>query len=86
MRQTAKSALIQNWRSFVTERKDKRGAPIGNERAKKPEGEGKETYIHFRCLSADKGRWVAAAQRNKQTLSEFMHQAANQLADRIFND
>ena len=69
----------------MTERKDKRGAPIGNERAKKAAGEVKETYIHFRCLSSDKGRWVAAAQRNGQTLSEFMHHAASQLADRIFN-
>lgn len=64
----------------MTDGKDKRGAPVGNERAKKAEGAAKESYVHFRCQSGDKGRWVAAAQRRQQSLAQFMHDAANKLA------
>ena len=40
----------------------------------------KDAFLHIRCDSADKQRWVTVARRKKIKLTKFVIEAANALA------
>jgi hypothetical protein len=53
----------------------------GNQNASKDEAEKASSFIHARCLPADKARWVKAAQANGVKLTEWIVSALNEKAD-----
>jgi predicted HicB family RNase H-like nuclease len=47
--------------------------PINNKNAAKPADQRAESFLHIRCRREDKARWVKAAQRERLTLSQYVH-------------
>lgn len=65
--------------------KRKPGAQVGNQNTKKAPSDIADAQVQFRCRSADKGKWLRAAEKayGKGKFTEFLKDAANRLADEI---
>jgi len=57
---------------------DKKHGLTGNKNAVKPDDQKAESYIHARCTSSDKARWVKAAQSKKMKLTEWIVSVLNE--------
>jgi PHD/YefM family antitoxin component YafN of YafNO toxin-antitoxin module len=57
-----------------------RGAPSGNQNARKHDADKASSFIHARCLPGDKAKWVKAAQANGMKLTEWIIEALNEKA------
>lgn len=53
----------------------------GNTYAAKSSSEKSESYIHARCKTGDKAKWVKQARKNNMKLTEWIVQTLNKSID-----
>ena len=60
--------------------KGKKRPLFGNRSAAKQDDTSASSFIHARCRTSDKARWVIAAQRRNMKLTEWIVDALNSAA------
>lgn len=53
------------------------GAPVGNQNAAKPEGDGLDAVLNLRVKPSEKNAWVRQAQSEGKKLAEWVRERLN---------
>ena len=71
---------MAKWRA--EEKKNKGGAPLGNQNNKKPPNEVKSAWLKMRVRPQDKSNWVRAAQSQGLSLSAYIEATMNKQGEK----